>query len=164
MNIHALSAQFELQTSWFLNALEDITDDESNIQFTNNLNPIKWVAGHLLNTRFIIVNILTGRPKNKQYQVLFGKGTTLAFKSELPTIEEIKFEWLGVSTSLMIALKNAAEETLLSTPPIQTSIADKTLLGLVAYASIHENFHIGQLSILRKQIGKSAMLMNRREY
>jgi len=163
MNILALCTQYDLQTSWFLNALEDISDEESNIRISSNLNPIKWVAGHLLNSRYIIVNILTGRPRNEFYYSLFKRGSSNVINNTYPSILEIKEDWINISQTLMFALRNASEESLLSPSPFPTTNSDGTILGLVAYFGIHEDFHIGQLSVLRKLIGKEAMLMNARE-
>jgi uncharacterized damage-inducible protein DinB len=154
-------AQFDLQTSWLLNALENISEAESNLQFAENLNPIKWVAGHLTDARMTIFGILAGNPMNENYKKHFGKGTTNKISDIFPTIEQIKTDWLTVSTDLKITLQNLSKEKLQSKPPFQTSIPDETLLGLIAYFAIHESFHIGQLSIHRKLIGKEAMTMGR---
>lgn len=161
MNINAIIAQYDLQTSWFLNALKNISEEESNLQFAENLNPIKWVAGHLTDARMTIFNIVSGEPINEEYKKLFGKGTSSQSIKKNTTIEQIRVDWTTISFELKTTLQNLSDEKLLSKPPFQTSIPDETLLGLVAYFSIHESFHIGQLSIYRKLIGKEALTMGR---
>ncbi|MFA5299923.1 MAG: DinB family protein [Lutibacter sp.] len=154
-------AQFELQTSLFLNSLENISDQESNLQNHENLNPIKWVAGHIANTRMSLITILTGKSANPTYQKHFGKGSSNKFDKEVPTIENIMANWLVVTTELTDILKNLSEEKQQTLPPFQTSIPDQTLHGLIAYFAIHEAHHIGQISVLRKLIDKDTMKMNR---
>lgn len=161
MNIKSIIAQYDLQTSWLINALQNISDEESNIQFAENLNPIKWVAGHLTDARMTIFGIVSGNPINENYKKHFGKGTSNKLDDTYPTIEQIKVDWLYISYELKNILQNLSEEKLLSKPPFQTSIPDETLLGLIAYFAIHESFHIGQISVLRKLIGKQAMSMGR---
>lgn len=161
MNINAIIAQFDLQTRWLINALENISDEESNIQFAENLNPIKWGAGHLTDARMTIFGIVSGNPINENYKKQFGKGTSNKLDDTYPTIEQIKVVWLYISSELKNILQNVSEEKLLSKPPFQTSIPDETLLGLIAYFAIHESFHIGQISVLRKLIGKQVMSMAR---
>ena len=162
MNMNSIIAQFDLQTSWFLNALENITEEESNIIFSENLNPIKWVAGHLTDARFTINSLISGNNLNMEYKKLFGKGTPNKTDGVFPVLEQIKSEWIKVSESLKTALQELSEEKLLSKPPFQTAIPDETLLGLIAYFAIHESFHIGQISVYRKLHSKPAMVMGRR--
>lgn len=161
MNIDTLAAAYELQTSWFLNALENISEEESNFQFSENLNPVKWIAGHLTDARMTIVSLTTKTPVNSTYKKQFGKGTSNTIDPDYPSLEQIKTDWLNVSGELKISLQNLPEEVLLSRPPFQTSIPDETLLGLIQYFATHESFHIGQLSILRKLLNKKTMVMTR---
>ncbi|MBV6462050.1 MAG: hypothetical protein HJHJAOHD_02192 [Flavobacteriales bacterium] len=161
MNINAIIAQYNLQTSWYLNALESITEEESNISFSENLNPIKWVAGHLTDSRITIINIISDNAINADYKKLFGKGTSNKIDASFPTIEQIKTDWTNISEQLRTSLQNLPNEKLLLKPPFQTSIPDETLFGLIAYFAIHESFHIGQLSVYRKLTGKPAMNMGR---
>lgn len=162
MTIHTIIAQFELQTGWFLNALEDISDEESNQQADAQQNPVKWVAGHLTDARMTIFSILSGQEINTHYKSHFGKGTSNVLDATFPTIEQIKADWIAVSSRLKSALQNAPGAQLAAKPPFQTSIPDETLQGLVAYFAMHESFHIGQLSILRKLLNKPPMAMGRR--
>lgn len=161
-NINTIIAQFDLQTSWFLNALENCSEDESNTRFSEHLNPIKWVAGHLTDARFTIHALISGSEINDPYKRLFSKGTNNQTDSSFPTIEQIQVDWITVSGLLKKALQGMPEEQWLSKPPFQTAIPDETLSGLIAYFAMHESFHIGQLSIYRKLLGKPAMAMGRR--
>lgn len=162
MNINAIIAQLELQTDWFLHALDNISDDESNRLFSENQNPVKWVAGHVTDARMTIFSIVSDSTFNTKYKALFGKGTSYHLDAAFPTIEEISAEWATVSILLIPSVQSLPEEKLWSKPPFQTSIPDETLAGLIAYFVIHESFHIGQLSIYRKLLQKPAMLTGRR--
>ena len=161
MNTSITIAQFELQTSWFLNSLINISEEESNKQIAENLNPIKWVAGHILNTRMSLLTILSGKAQDTNYSKHFGKGSSNKLDVSFPTLEEIKLKWNSISTELTECLVGLTEEKLSSPPPFQSSIPNNTLQGLIAYMVIHEAQHIGQLSILRKLLGKEAMAMSR---
>ena len=152
MNTNITIAQFELQTISFLNQLSNITDEESNKQAANNINPIKWVAGHIVNTRMSLLRILAGVEQDTKFNRSFGKGSSNKIYAETPDIEEIKVKWNTVSETLIFTLKNLSNEKLNSAPPFQTSIPDKTILGLTAYMAIHEAHHLGQLSVLQKLI------------
>lgn len=158
MNNSITKSQFELQSSWFLNVLANISEDESNKQLADNLNPIKWVAGHILNTRMSLLSILSGKPQGQNYNKFFGKGSSNKLDSTFPSMEEIKLKWNVVSVELTDCIRGLTEEKLLSPPPFQTAIPNDALQGLIAYMVIHESHHIGQLSILRKLMGKADKL------
>jgi uncharacterized damage-inducible protein DinB len=161
MTTDIISAQFGLQTAWFVNALHGITDAESNSRTGTHANSIKWVAGHILYCRMNVIDFLTGTHPNKAYQPLFGKGSTGEVNETFPTIEEIQAQWQVTTAQLMQAMQDTPSEKWLSAPPFQTSIPDTTLYGLVAFFAMHESFHIGQLSLLRKEWGKPSMHMGR---
>lgn len=152
MNTNITIAQFELQTNWFLNELVNISDEQSNSQVPEKLNPIKWVAGHILNTRMTLLSLLTGVVSDQNFNKMFGKGSPNKIESSFPSIDEIKLKWGVISSELTECLKNTPNEKLLSPPPFQTSIPDKTMHGLITYMASHESYHIGQLSILKKLI------------
>jgi uncharacterized damage-inducible protein DinB len=152
MNTTITIAQFELQSNWFLNELLNISDEQSNKKGADNLNPIKWVAGHILNTRMTLLSILSGVAVNQDFNKIFGKGSSNAIEPHFPTLDELKLKWGAVSSDLYACLKDISSEKLLSPPPFQSSISDKTLHGLITYMASHESYHIGQLSILKKLI------------
>ena len=161
MNADIISAQFQLQADWFFSVLKDISDEESNERSGDHTNPMKWIAGHLLSCRMTVIQILTGTNPDASYQAMFGKGTKWAPGAEYPTIEHITQHWIKVAQELVDLLKNVKNETWQSLAPFQTSIPDGSLAGLLAYFAMHESYHIGQLSVLRKSQGKSAMYMGR---
>lgn len=154
-----IKAQLELQTYWLINSLKDITEEEANKQIAGNLNSIKWIAGHVLNTRYIMIGMLTVTEPNKGLTNMFGKGTKGMVDSSFPTITELIKLWYETEIDLIKAINTATDDFLLSNTPIQTSIPDKTVLGFIAYMTIHESFHIGQLSELRKLLNKETMSM-----
>ena len=152
MHISVTIAQFELQTNWFLNELTNVSDQQSNEQAADNLNPIKWVAGHILTTRMTLLGLLTGAASDQNFNKLFGKGSSGKIDPSVPALDGIKIRWGAVSSELTECLKNIPGEKLLSPPPFQISIPDKTLHGLIAYMASHESYHIGQLSVLKRLI------------
>lgn len=152
MNTTITIAQFELQSNWFLNELAGISDEQSNKQAADNLNPTKWVAGHILNTRMTLLSLLTGVASDQNFNKLFGKGSSNIIEPSFPSINEIKLKWGVISSELTECLKHISSEKLLSPPPFQTSIPNKTLHGLITYMASHESYHIGQLTILKRLI------------
>lgn len=145
-----ITAQLELQTKLFLSVLIDISELESNRKPGKNINSIKWISGHIVNTRMTLLSILSGQNNYKEFEEFFGKGTSKSVGLTYPPITKIIERWQRVTEELLFEIENATDEQLLSEPPFQTSIPNTTLLGLIAFFVLHEAQHMGQLSIIRK--------------
>lgn len=145
-----VKAQLELQTVLFRRVLSNITDDEANKSQADHLFSVKWIAGHIVNTRISLWSILTGKADDPVYSKLFGKGTSSVKDQSYPSIDEILVNWEIVTNDLMESIENCDDDFLMSKPPFQTSIPDNTIMGLIAFITMHEAHHMGQISVLRK--------------
>lgn len=150
MLIQPVKAQFELQKNWYIQSLEGLTNENVRSPFREDLNTVLWIAGHILNTRMVLLSVLTGRNEYLAFNRLFGKGSDNKIDDSYPSLEVLKENWLHISVTLHEVLDAIPEEDLISVAPFQTSIPDSTLLGLIAYMAAHESYHIGQISVLRK--------------
>jgi hypothetical protein len=153
----ALKAQFDLHTRLFNNVLEGITDSEASDRKSEHVNHMKWIAGHLLNTRVSSLTKMTGGQPDDSYAALFGRGAALDPAATYPPIGEITTRWNEAAGGISNGLAHVPEEVLSSQSPAQAPIADDTIRGLMAFLISHEAYHIGQLSLLRKLVGKEAM-------
>ncbi len=153
----ALKAQFDLHTRLFTNATAGISDNESGIRNSEHVNNMKWIAGHLLNTRLGNMSRIAGLSPDESYNAQFGRGNSFDPNATYPPLEEITSKWQAASAAIGEGISNIPEEALSSKSPVQAPIADDTLRGLVAFLVSHEAYHIGQLGMLRKMIGKEAM-------
>jgi len=143
-------AQFELQTRLFLMITDAISDSEANQHTITTIKSFKWIAGHIVNSRMTLLQILTGKTQNEEFATKFGKGTSANTNVNYPSMSKILKKWELVSNELLTAIEKTTDESLLSKPPFQTSIPDTTLSGLVAFFALHEGQHMGQLSLIRK--------------
>lgn len=148
--IRPLKAQLQLQTTLMINLLANISEEEACFQINENLNSIKWTAGHIVNTRISLLNILTDSGEDQEYSKIFGKGTSKNLGNTFPTLNEIMDKLNFVTNKLIDVFEKAENGFLLSKAPFQTSIPDDSILGLTAFIIQHEANHCGQISILRK--------------
>jgi hypothetical protein len=153
----SLKAQFDFHTRLFNNVTEGITDQESNTRPNGHINHIKWIAGHMLNTRLNSITKMTGGQADDTYMAQFGRGVSLDPNASYPSMEEIISKWNAASPMISERLNNIPEDILASKAPVQSPIADDTIRGLFSFLISHEAYHVGQLSLLRKMNGKDAM-------
>ena len=153
----SLKAQFDLHTRLFNNATTGISEDESGARKSEHINNMKWIAGHLLNTRLGNLSKIAGLAPDESYNAQFGRGNSYDPNATYPPIDEIRAKWQATADAIGNGINNIPEEVLATKSPVQAPIADDTMLGLAAFLVSHEAYHIGQLGMLRKMIGKEAM-------
>ncbi|MDD4993686.1 MAG: DinB family protein [Paludibacter sp.] len=149
-SVQPIKAQLELQNSLFENVLRNISEENAKFGLDEHVSSVKWLAGHIVNTRMTLTSILLGVGQDPVYAQLFDKGTSQITGQTYPTIDELLDKWKLISVELFTSIESLTEEKLFSPPPFQTSIPDTTLLGLIAFLTIHEAHHIGQISAFRK--------------
>lgn len=159
-----LLAQYDLHNVLFNNVIAAISDEEANKSVADPMNSVKWLAGHLLWANANLANIGGTKIEVKWRDHFYtkeggGPDDFNAPKSELPTLEQIKNKWNEDAPVIRKGLENLPEEALNSVVPIQHPIApfDNTLAGLWAFINDHQSYHIGQIGILRRSLGKTAM-------
>jgi uncharacterized damage-inducible protein DinB len=156
-SIAALKAQFDLQTRLYCNALEGISDTESAARGSEHINNIKWIAGHLLDTRVGSMARLAGLTPDGSYASQFGRGVPLDLTATYPPVEDLVARWKESATAIGEGLTRIPEEVLAAPSNAQVPIADESIRGLIAFLVSHESYHIGQIALLRKMVGKEAM-------
>lgn len=156
----SLKAQLDLHTRLFNNVLEGVNDTDANTRNSEQINHIKWVAGHLLNSRVSSLSKVTGLPHDDSYIAQFARGSALEPGANYPPLSQIIGKWNETASGLSNALAHVPDEVLAAPSPSKAPIADDTVRGLLSFLLSHEAYHIGQLSILRKLAGKTAMAYN----
>jgi len=161
--ITPIAKQFALQTRLFNNVLEGITDNHGGDRLTDHINHLQWIAGHLTASRNGIGG-LVGLEPTFPYKEVYSDPTqpppgnrAIDASITYPQLSEILFYWNGFASAFTEAVSKLGDEQLAMELPVNTPIRDKTLLGLLGFVGSHESYHIGQMSIIRKYLGLSAM-------
>ena len=159
VNAHStetLATQLDLQTRLFNNVLDGISDAEADDRFGGDVNPIKWIAGHLTSMRYGLGQ-LAQLDEQDPYPELFSHGKSFREDAEYPSIEAIKANWNRISDRLSAGLRHLPAPVLSSPAPANVPVPDDTLGGMLAFLMHHEAYHIGQMSLQRRLLGKKAM-------
>lgn len=151
-----LADQFDLHTRLFNNVLDGITEDEADHRIGDNVNPMKWIAGHLTSMRYGLGQ-LAQLDEADPYHELFSHGQSFQELDDYPLMEKIKENWNRISDRLSAGLRQLPEEALASPAPANVPVPDKSLGGMLTFLMHHEAYHLGQLSLYRRLHGKPAM-------
>lgn len=158
-----LLAQYDLHNILFNNVLLDISECESEISLSG-LKTIKWLAGHLLwdqGSYAMICNVDINFPWLGHFHSIEGASPEdlLPPASEKPTLEMIKTKWNETVPYLRASLERLTDtdlEKAINIPHPLFSF-DQTLAGWWAFTNHHQAYNIGQISVLRKGLGKNSM-------
>ncbi len=155
-----LLVQFELHQRLFSNALAGFSDEETNQRLNGNvqINHIKYIAGHLLNSQYGLA-IMAGINLETKWNELFAVMGQSQAKDNFPypAIEEIIAEWNKLYNPLKDALEKLTPEMLNASPPKPFDQVATSSGELWAFINHHIAYHIGQIGILRRGFGKTPM-------
>jgi len=162
-SIQTLSKQFALHTRLFNNVLEDIEDNKGLERVSEEVNHLQWIAGHLTNSRYNFAPML-GINASFPYKDLYTDGTkpppnnrAIDASIKYPSLTEIKKYWNDLGNAFAEKTAAMKDEQINSGIPFAVPIGGNTVLDLLAFLASHESYHIGQMSIIRKHLGKGAM-------
>lgn len=132
-------------------ALKDLTQDELWHTPTDRNNSMLWVAGHIVQTRAMVLQML-GERVDTGWGNLFDRGAAIQEPAKYPSGAEIERVSREISAKLRTSLSVLSEEQLarsasLPIPGI-TTVADE-----LAFFALHDSYHVGQLAYIRKGLG-----------
>ncbi len=155
-----LIIQYDLHHKLYNNVLEGFTDEETNerVHGDKNMNHMKYLAGHLLNSQYALGTIAGIDPEVKWNELFAAMNQSEAKDDiEYPSIEEIKAEWNAMNKPIRNGLNNLTTELLENKPPEPFDKVAESTGQLWAFLNHHQAYHIGQIGILRRGFDKAPM-------
>lgn len=142
---------FAFNDPFVLQALDGLTPEELWRPLTKSNNPLLWVAGHIVQTRAMVLQII-GEQADTGWGTLFDRGAKIGDPKDYPSGPEIVRVMSEISPRLHAALAALKDEQLcrpssLPIPGLQT------LTDELAFFALHESYHVGQLAYVRKGLG-----------
>ncbi len=154
--LHALAATLRMNTGLMANCLRDLSDDDGQRRVSEHCNSVTFIAAHMLNARAYLTGQLGGDGTDP-FADMLSAVNSIDDVTELPTLAELLPAWHDVSERLLTRLGELTADDLDADAPVGFPIDDPTVLGMVAFLVQHDGYHLGQLGILRKQLGYEAM-------
>lgn len=113
---------------------------------------ISYLIGHLCSSRYGLLKLL-GVAHANPFAASFGAGVGSKDGGEYPTIAELTSRWRDLAGRLHTALTSLTQSQLAVESPTAYPIPDKTVRGAIAFICWHESYHVGQMGILRTEMG-----------
>lgn len=162
--VEQASKQYQLLTDWYISVLEGIKDADGCKVIGEVTNSLEWLSGHLIVGRYRNIIRLGRQVEPYKYLDNFVNQTipppnAIAFNKNInyPGLTECVEDWLIYSNVFMDALRSVDGAILKSELPFGVPTGGKTVEDALTFVALHETFHIGQMSIIRKTLGYQAM-------
>ena len=136
----------------YTNALDGITEAELKDRTSPQTNHMLWLAGHLAHNRGTMANML-GASVESPLEIFSG---TLDPDADYPGLEAITEFYLAATHQLLDKIPRATPELLSADAPYQFPVNDHTILGALGFFAQHEAYHVGQMGLVRRQLGHEA--------
>ena len=141
--------------------LEGLTDAEGLVEPAVGGNPLSWILGHTLNARSEMLSILGGNPlltteEAAPYQ-RGGQPDPVALAA-LP-LSTLASRFHAAQEEVVSGIQALGDEALAAAAPFSPAGNDHETLGtLIAGLIFHESYHLGQIGLLRRLLGKPGAL------
>lgn len=150
MDSRTLAMLFEAAHSHLHLNVEGITHSDSLFYPLPGGNCLNWVLGHIVWSRNKVLSLLGEAPvwNEKAASCYQGGSKPFADASEAQPLEEILAAFDGSQKTILAALERMTEAGLAALH------AKETVGQRLAFLQFHETYHIGQLGLLRRLLGK----------
>ncbi len=148
--------QFKFNSMVLSLATSDLKNEDAGHRLRSGEgSSVTFLMGHLLSSRYGILKMLGAGDENPDAEQ-FGRNAEPQDVGDYPDISEFNEAWSALADSFHGALENATDEELLVAPPEGFPTEDQTLRGAIAFLSWHEAYHVGQIGVLRTELGYSS--------
>jgi hypothetical protein len=148
---------FEIAEWNVLKAIYRLKPKDFEIQITPNLNPVRWVVGHLTIQMDTIFNQLFfgDRKLESDFRDYFVMGPDRASKRAFPISYAALIDlFLDFSKTGFEYLKKLPEEKFTELPEHNTEKNSETVAELIQRISLHFLGHTGQIYNVKRELGK----------
>jgi uncharacterized damage-inducible protein DinB len=156
-----LATILDLNTDLLLNCLDGLSQEQAQHRLDGGGNSVIFLAAHLADSRHFLAARL-GRPLSNPLSRYLADAQSIEDIGEWPSLEEIRRAWLAVSAHLREVLPALGAVELAREKTHKFPVPDSTPLGMIAFLTQHDSYHVGQAAFLRRQLGKPAMTYTRR--
>lgn len=137
---------------------DGITDEESLVRPQPGGNSANWILGHITSVRQGVVNRLGDALPVDERLKQYRRGSEGDVAQPIP-FHELVALYDRLHPLLIARLQNLTEAELVAKSPMPTPAGPDASLGAALSSLVfHESYHVGQLGVARRLLGKSCAI------
>ncbi|CAG4995102.1 hypothetical protein DYBT9275_01549 [Dyadobacter sp. CECT 9275] len=152
----ALVALYDMQTTFFNNALEGISEIDSHKRLDTKANHVAWLTGSLVEQRFWLVRELGDTEQKQEADTLFRDNRGIQDEITYPSLEVFKKDWKAITPVLRDALAQVTDQQLENKIEMGPGQAF-SLFDMITFLIYREANCIGQIALWRRLLGYPPM-------
>jgi hypothetical protein len=149
-------SQYEVLRKWSLTSSGGLTEDQSVSIPPGANNHILWELGHIVNGEdYLITWGCAGKERlPREWDRKFGyHSKALPDAREYPSLDEIRLALENGRDRTKEYLGSLSVEELASPPKNFPQSGTPSILSVLVHFSLHESYHVGKISLIRKMMG-----------
>ena len=154
IRMESLVILYDMQTTFFKNALDGISDKDAHNRLNTKANHVAWLAGSLVAQRYGIAKDSGIEIQQSSYE-LFKDGKGIEDNMTYPMLAEFKKDWDTISPITRKAFVEVTDEKLDS--QIEMGGMKMSFFDMVAFSIYREANCIGQIALWRRLLDYQAM-------
>ena len=140
----------------FRNCCDQVTDAVAGRRLSDVTSSFLFVACHIVDARAYLVG-LVGGAANLPLVSRLRSVEKIEHLPAPPTVAELLDAWDVLATSFLKCLPRLSSQDLNRESGDRMPVADRSVLGTLAFLLQHESYHLGQLAMLKKHLTGTAM-------
>ena len=149
--LKGIAGQYGVNTGLVVKAFADIKDEDI-FRRPDGANSLHWIAGHITDSRMYIGG-LAGLGTKSLWGKLFDGGCEIKEPEAYPPIGEILSAFKDIGAKLVTRFDELSDDELAASVEPDFPGQEKTVFGAIAFLSLHESYHVGQLAYIRRLFG-----------
>jgi uncharacterized damage-inducible protein DinB len=154
--LQPLALIFKLNNNLIARSLDGLSDEDVWRQPSGSGNPIGWILGHLTETRAGLLSDM-GMPFDCGWSRAFQRGSALQDRAGYPARAAIEAAWKATHPAMRDAFGTISDDRLVAPASRRPVPGIESLAALIAFCGFHESYHVGQIGLIRKQLGHSSI-------
>jgi uncharacterized damage-inducible protein DinB len=147
---------YKLNSRLYLNCLDGMDDDRARWRPTDQTNSAAYLALHLVDTRYYLATHVSMTLTNP-FAAILKEARGIGDLKVLPKLDDVRAAWKHVTGETRVRLGQMTDADLDRVASAKLPTDDERTIGMLSFLMQHESYHIGQLGLLRKQMGLAAM-------
>jgi uncharacterized damage-inducible protein DinB len=152
-----LRTLLEFNTRQFHAAIDGIDDHRASRELGTSCRRIDHIAAHMIDARAHVARLLGVRPHLDILDVLEAVPTFEKLGDRVP-LSALRDAWDLLTDPLRTGFDALTDEAFVATTDHQFPVDDPSLRGAITFFVQHEAYHLGQLGLLRRELGLPAIV------
>lgn len=154
--VSPLASQFSLNATMLRRALDGLDAGTAARRPVENVNPLAFLAVHVVDARAYLVGILGGDASH-DWSEIFAAARRFEDLDPVPTPQQLLSTFDILAGRLDARLESIDAESLDQPSGESFPTGDESVLGAISFLAFHESYHIGQIALLHRAVGRGSL-------